>query len=281
MSAGPGVPRTAGGPSAGDLHRPDAAAVRPATLDEGAEGVDSLGADQQLVLGALAIGWSGKSRNWVMVFLTELDATDAKGRRFTGEGIQLLIRGLAQAGWLVDVPQRIGFWQVAPARRSAVFLDTIDRHGLAPLRDALASVSRFDDSVPNSWTHFVDLESAAAIVRLETFGGVPFEKVSRMRDYCRLRPRLDRCRAGGHRLGARRPLVRPARTRHANGHPGAIARTSDGRMEGTADRSHRSGTSADCPATGCRAHRHAAAGIGRVHVCGRNTRSNCPSCCNR
>ncbi len=144
-----------------------------------------LSPDQKQVLTAFALGWSGRTRAWVLGWLGELGAIDANGRHFGGDAVHLLIRALAQGGWLIDLPQRMGQWQVAPNRRSAVFLDAIDRLGLAPLRQALGAVFRFDDSAPSAWTHFPDADAAAAIVRLETFGGVPFETVSRLREFCR------------------------------------------------------------------------------------------------
>ncbi|MEO8278138.1 MAG: DEAD/DEAH box helicase, partial [Ideonella sp.] len=120
-----------------------------------------------------------------LAMLGEMGALDSKRRAFTGVAVQSLIRELAQDGWLVDVPQRMGYWQVAPPIRSAVFLEAIDLKGLAPLRAGLAGVTRFDDSMAGSWTHFSDVDAAAAIVRLEVFGGVPFEQVSRLRQFCR------------------------------------------------------------------------------------------------
>ena len=144
-----------------------------------------LGADQQQVLIAFALGWSGRSRAWALDLLNHLGAIDGKSRRFTGDTVQLLIRSLLQTGWLIDQPLRMGHWQVAPAMRSTVYLEAIDRHGVAPLREALAAVLRFNDLAPTSWTHFNEADAAAAIVRLETFGGVPFETVARLREFCR------------------------------------------------------------------------------------------------
>ena len=119
--------------------------------------------DQQLVLTGFALGWKGKTRAWVLSLLDELGAVDSKGRHFSAEAVQVLIRGLAQSGWLVDLPQRLGQWQVEPDRRSAVFLAAIDRHGVAPLRKALAAVFRFDDSTPTAWTYFSEAEAAAGM----------------------------------------------------------------------------------------------------------------------
>ncbi|WP_418317503.1 DEAD/DEAH box helicase [Piscinibacter sakaiensis] len=171
---------------AGPLQPTAAATAEPApTNGEVASAFARLDDDQQLVLLAHALGWTPKSRAWIINLLAALGAVDAKGRRFGGEHVQMLVRGLAQAGWLVDAPNRIGGWQLVPQLRSALYLQLIDRHGLPRLRQALAATLRLDDSTPSSWAHFSDTDSAAAMVRLELFGGLPFERVLRLKEYCR------------------------------------------------------------------------------------------------
>ena len=145
----------------------------------------ALSHEQQHVLLALVLAWTGRPRTWVYDLLRELGATDSNGRAYTAEAVQGLLRGLAQAGWVIDVPQRLGYWQVAPERRSAVYLQALQTHGLPTLRAALSSMLRFDDTRPSSWLHFSDINSAAALVRLEVFGGLPFAEVSRLKAHCR------------------------------------------------------------------------------------------------
>ena len=158
----------------------------PAPLGEPADpALAALTRDQQQVLLACALGWSGRPRSWLHQLLAELDARDSAGRRYTAEAVQVQLRSLATAGGVVDVAGRIGYWQVVPARRSAVYLQALQARGLAPLRKALAAVLRFDDSQASAWLHFSDVDSAATLVRLEVFGGQPMREVLRLKACCR------------------------------------------------------------------------------------------------
>ena len=145
----------------------------------------ALSRDAQWVLVAAALAWTGRPRSWLVGALAALDARDDQGRRYTAEAVQLQVRSLAHGGWLVDVPLRMGYWQIAPERRTEVYLTALATHGLPALRQALTAAMRFDESRPGGWLHFSDIDSAAALVRLELFGGVPMAEVLRLKDYCR------------------------------------------------------------------------------------------------
>ncbi len=147
--------------------------------------VAALGDDDQAVLLAFALGWAPRTRTWVTGLMAELRAHGLPGQRLTGEAVQVAIRHLAQAGWLDDMPNRLGYWQVPLERRTAVYLAALDQHGLPLLRAALTGAMRFDDSRPQAWLQFTDLDSAAALVRLELFGGTPLTQVERLRAHCR------------------------------------------------------------------------------------------------
>lgn len=144
-----------------------------------------LSRDEQWVLLAAVLAWTGRPRSWLVAALAEFDARDTAGRRFTAEAVQVQVRLLANSGWLIDVPLRLGHWQVAPERRSEVYLCALATHGLKALRQVLTALLRFDDSRPGTWLHFQDIDGAAALVRLEVFGGVPMAEVLRLKDYCR------------------------------------------------------------------------------------------------
>ncbi|MBL8302238.1 MAG: hypothetical protein JNM26_05640, partial [Ideonella sp.] len=144
-----------------------------------------LSRDEQWVLLAAVLAWTGRPRSWMVTVLAEFGARDAAGRRFSAEAVQLQVRSLAHTGWLIDVPLRMGYWQVAAERRTVVYLAALATHGRPALRRVLTAALRFDESRPGGWLHFNDIDGAAALVRLEAFGGVPMEEVQRLKEYCR------------------------------------------------------------------------------------------------
>jgi superfamily II DNA or RNA helicase len=141
-----------------------------------------LGHDAQCVLLGFVLGWTARHRGAVPHALSALGLRDARGRPFSTETVQAVLRPLALGGWLEELPQRVGVWRVPPERRSALYLDALDTLGLPRLRDGLRATLRFDGA---RGAPFPDVETGAALVRLELMARVPQAEVQRLRDHCR------------------------------------------------------------------------------------------------
>ncbi len=152
---------------------------QPAALD-----LSTLTREQRDVLQAFALGWTIKPRTWVHRLLAELGARDSRDRRYTGDVVREAVKALAAAHWLAQDPVRQGYWQVASPLRSAVYLRMLDEGDPPALRAALVRALEIDESGPNRYGRFHDIDAVAAIVRLELFSGRPFAEVNRLRSLC-------------------------------------------------------------------------------------------------
>jgi hypothetical protein len=159
-----------------------ARAAAPRDLPEALRDVPDEHRDVML---AFALGATHRARTWIVNLLGDLGARDRDGRRYTTERVRDCMHELDQAGTLVEHPQRAGFWRLAPALDNAVLGWALDRPDHDTLVAALTRTEQVHGPNGKTLAHFVNPDTAVAVLRLSLFAGEAPKALARWHAACR------------------------------------------------------------------------------------------------
>jgi superfamily II DNA or RNA helicase len=145
----------------------------------------SLPALQRLTLHAVALGAVPRARTWVIGLLHTLGARTERTTRLGQDEVRVLIKALADAGWIVEASQRMGFWQVHPTRWVEAYGDLLAQHPVDTLRHALAEQDGLGGLLSaRGYDHFPNLDVAIAFTRVSLLGGGDGRMLERLQSAC-------------------------------------------------------------------------------------------------
>ncbi|RQW27110.1 DEAD/DEAH box helicase [Rhodobacteraceae bacterium CH30] len=150
------------------------------------EALALLSHNARTVLRALALYWQPCTRTTLGKLLASLNWNDDGSRRFKMNTLQETLTLLREQGWVEELPNRAGYWQLAVEVITTAYLDMLDSAPARDLQQALLDVHELGELSLRMWRpYFSSPEVAVSVLRLELYSGSSPQRMHSFESWCR------------------------------------------------------------------------------------------------